>query len=154
VPVLDYRVDSEGLEKLKDTFLGKTVLVTSQTQWTDSDVIEAYRSQYLIEDIFRQMKDRQLGCWWPMYHWTDWMIQVHGFYCTVALLLRALVAEAARVGGMQLPVGKLWTELAGIKKVVNVYAKAGAGGSHVRQNVWTKLTLEQKHLIEALKLQG
>lgn len=154
VPVLDYRVDSEGLEKLKDTFLGKTVLVTSQTQWTDSDVIEAYRSQYLIEDIFRQMKDRQLGCWWPMYHWTDWMIQVHGFYCTVALLLRALVAEAARAGGMQLPVGKLWTELAGIKKVVNVYAKAGAGGSQVRQNVWTKLTLEQKHLIEALKLQG
>jgi transposase len=66
VPVLDYRVDSEGLEKLKDILLGKTVLVTSQTQWTDSDVIEAYQSQYLIEDIFRQMKGRELGCWWPI----------------------------------------------------------------------------------------
>lgn len=154
VPVLDYRIDSEGLEKLEDTFLGKTILVTSQTQWTDSDVIEAYRSQYLIEDVFRRMKDRDLGCWWPMYHWTDWMIQVHGFYCTAALLLRAMVAEAARAGGLQLPVGRLWAELAGIKKVVNVYERAGAGGKHVRQDVLSKLTTEQKQLMEALNLQS
>lgn len=154
VPVLDYRIDSEELEKLEDTFLGKTALVTSQTKWTDSDVIQAYRSQYLIEDVFRQMKDRDLGCWWPMYHWTDWMIQVHGFYCTVALLLRAMVAEAARAGGLQLPVGRLWTELAGIKKVVNVYKRAGAAGKQARQDVLTKLTTEQKQLMEALKLQS
>ena len=152
VPVLDYRIDSEGLEKLEDTFLGKTVLVTSQTRWTDSEVIEAYRSQYLIEDIFRQMKDRELGCWWPMYHWTDWMIQVHGFYCTVALLLRAMVAEAARAAGIQLPIGRLWSELAGIGKVVNVYEGAGAGAKQVRQNVRTKLTVEQEQLMEALRL--
>ncbi|MDH7504110.1 MAG: hypothetical protein QHJ82_15540, partial [Verrucomicrobiota bacterium] len=133
---------------------GRMTVVTSQTQWTDSEVIEAYRSRYLIEDVFRQMKDRELGCWWPMYHWTDWMIQVHGFYCTVALLLRAMVAEAARAAGVQLPVGRLWSQLAGIKKVVNVYEGAGAGGRQVRQNVWTKLTMEQKQLMEALKLQS
>lgn len=152
VPVLDYRIDSEGLERLQDSLLGKTVLVTSQSQWTDTEVIEAYRSQYLIEEIFQQMKDRELGCWWPMYHWTDWMIQVHGFYCTVALLLRAMVVEAVRAAGIEMPLAKLWAELGQIRKVVNVYQGTGRAGKQVRQNVLSRLTAEQKSLVEALKL--
>jgi hypothetical protein len=38
----------------------------------------AYRSQYHIENAFRQMKNPHFLGWSPMYHWTDSKIQVHG----------------------------------------------------------------------------
>jgi transposase len=37
----------------------------------------AYRSQYHIEDAFKQMKNSHFLGWSPMFHWTDSKIQVH-----------------------------------------------------------------------------
>lgn len=152
VPRLEYAVEASALERLSDTLLGKNVLVTSQRGWSDAQVIEAYRSQFLIEEIFQQMKDRDLGCWWPMFHWTDSKIQVHGLYCTVALLLRAMVARAARTGGIELPLSRLWSELEQVREVVNVYAAKGAQKAPVRQSVLSKLTAMQERLVEVLEL--
>lgn len=154
VPALDYRVQAEALERLRDTVLGKNVLVTSHGGWTDAEVIEAYRSQFLIEEIFQQMKDRDLGCWWPMFHWTDRMIQVHGLYCTIALLLRAMVGRRVREAGVELPLTRLWAELEQVREVVNVYPGRGARQSPVRQRVLSKLTAMQERLVEVLGLQG
>ena len=69
-------------------YLGKTLLITSHQQWSGAQVIRAYRSQFVIEEIFHEMKDRHIGAWWPLHHWTDSKIQVHGLYGTIALLLR------------------------------------------------------------------
>lgn len=154
VPVLDYRVPPEGLEQLRDTVLGKNVLVTSHGGWTDTEVIEAYRSQFLIEEIFQQMKDRDLGCWWPMFHWTDRMIQVHGLYCTIALLLRAMVSRQVRKAGVELPLTRLWAELEQVREVVNVYPGRSVRQSPVRQRVGNKLTALQERLVGVLGLRG
>lgn len=154
VPVLDYRVQPEALERLRDTVLGKNVLVTSHGSWSNAQVIEAYRSQFLIEEIFQQMKDRDLGCWWPMFHWTDRMIQVHGLYCTIALLLRAMVSRQVREAGVELPLPRLWAELEQVREVVNVYPGRGGRQAPVRQTVGNKLTALQERLVEALGLRG
>lgn len=154
VPVLDYRVQPEVLERLRDTVLGKNVLVTSHGGWTDSEVIEAYRSQFLIEEIFQQMKDRDVGCWWPMFHWTDRMIQVHGLYCTIALLLRAMVSRQVREAGVELPLPRLWAELEQVQEVVNVYPGRSGRQPPVRQTVGSKLTALQERLVEVLGLRG
>jgi transposase len=154
VPGLDYRVQPEGLERLRDTVLGKNVLVTSQDGWKDTQVIEAYRSQFLIEEVFQQMKDRDLGCWWPMFHWTDRMIQVHGLYCTIALLLRAMVGRQVREAGMDLPLSRLWAELEQVREVVNVYAGRGTRKPPAQQRVLSKLTELQERLVEVLGLRG
>lgn len=152
LPGLAYAVDPEALARLSDTLLGKNVLVTSQRGWSDTQVIEAYRSQFLIEEMFQQMKDRDLGCWWPMFHWTDRMIQVHGLYCTVALLLRAMVGRQAREAGVDLPLSRLWAELEQVREVVNVYEAKGTRKAPVRQAVWSKLTPTQERLTEVLRL--
>ncbi|MBE7502175.1 MAG: hypothetical protein HS113_18125 [Verrucomicrobiales bacterium] len=144
----------EALERLGDTVLGKNVLVTSHGGWTDAQVIEAYRSQFLIEAIFQQMKDRDVGCWWPMFHWTDRMIQVHGLYCTIALLLRAMVTRQAREGGVELPLTRLWAELEQVQEVVNVYAGRAGRKPPVQQRVLSKLTALQERLVEVLELRG
>jgi transposase len=154
LPGLTYQVDPEALARLSDTLLGKNVLVTSQRGWSDAQVIEAYRSQFLIEEMFQQMKDRDLGCWWPMFHWTDRMIQVHGLYCTVALLLRAMVGRQAREAGVDLPLSRLWAELEQVREVVNVYEAKATRKAPVRQAVWSKLTPTQERLAEVLELRA
>jgi transposase len=154
VPRLDYRVQPEALERLRDTVLGKNVLVTGHGAWTDAQVIEAYRSQFLIEEIFQQMKDRDVGCWWPMFHWTDRMIQVHGLYCTIALLLRAMVGRQVREAGVHLPLKRLWAELEQVREVINVYEGRGARHPPARQTVLSKLTAVQERLVEVLGLRG
>lgn len=154
LPRLQYRVEADALEQLRDTFLGKNILVTSQEGWNDGQVIEAYRSQFLIEEVFQQMKDRDLGCWWPMFHWTDRMIQVHGLYCTVGLLLRAMVGREAREAGVDLPLSRLWAELAQVREVVNVYKPRRGQPDPVRQAVLTKLTAIQERLVEVLGLRA
>jgi transposase len=152
VPELDFEVQPDALARLSDTLLGKNILVTSQRGWSDPQVIEAYRSQFLIEEVFQQMKDRDLGCWWPMFHWTDAMIQVHGLYCTVALLLRAMVVRQAREAGVDLPLARLWTELEQVREVVNVYAAGRGRKAPLRQAVLSKLTATQERLVEVLGL--
>jgi transposase len=152
LPGLEYRVEAEALARLSDTLLGKNILVTSQQTWSDAQVIEAYRSQFLIEEIFQQMKDRDLGCWWPMFHWTDAKIEVHGLYCTVALLLRAMVGRQAREAGVDLPLSRLWAELEQVREVVNVYEARRGQKEPVRQAVLSKLTAMQKRLVEVLRL--
>ena len=91
MPLLAYQADPAAQQKLADTYLGKTLLITGHKDWTDAPVIRAYRSQLVIEEIFHEMKDRHIGAGWPLRHWTDSKIQVHGLYCTIAVLLRALL---------------------------------------------------------------
>jgi transposase len=154
VPELNYRVQPEALERLQDTVLGKNVLVSSHGGWSNAQVIEAYRSQFLIEEIFQQMKDRDVGCWWPMFHWTDRMIQVHGLYCTIALLLRAMVSRQVREAGVELSLPRLWAELEQVREVVNVYPERRTRTPPVRQTVGSKLTALQERLVEVLGLRG
>src|SRR5207245_576858 len=101
VPQLSYQSDPPAQEKLRDTYLGKTLLITGHQEWSDVQVIRAYRSQFVIEEIFHEMKDRHIGAWWPLHHWTDSKIQVHGLYCTIAVLLRALLWRRARQAGLR-----------------------------------------------------
>ena len=154
VPECKYQVDPQALEQLADTWLGKNILITSQGSWTDGQVIEAYRSQFLIEAVFQQMKDRDLGCWWPMFHWTDSKIQVHGLYCTVALLLRAIVWRQVREAGLEWSLAELWTQLETIQEVINVYPAERGQKQLPRQRVLSKLSARQEALVEALGLRG
>jgi hypothetical protein len=34
-------------------------------------IIKAYRSQYVIENVFKEMKHRTDGTWWALHHWTN-----------------------------------------------------------------------------------
>ena len=88
---LKYEVDTKALDRLANTYLGKNILISNRDEWSAEKIILAYRSQFLIEDVFKETKDRRTGTWWPMNHWTDSKIRVHALYCTVAALLRGLL---------------------------------------------------------------
>jgi transposase len=153
VPQLDYQADATAQQELADTHLGKTLLITGHQEWTDAQVIRAYRSQFVIEEIFHEMKDRRIGTWWPLRHWTDSKIQVHGLYCTIAVLLRALLWRRARLAGLRLSMADLLEKLGQIQQVINVYPAKRAGQSVTEQSVLTKRDETQEKLIEILGLQ-
>ena len=54
---LTYSTDHTALDRLCRVQLGKTILFTDNADWSDEDIVLAYRSQYHIENAFRQMKN-------------------------------------------------------------------------------------------------
>lgn len=153
VPQLAYEADAAAQQQLADTYLGKTILITGHKEWTDAQVIRAYRSQFVIEEIFHEMKDRHIGSWWPLHHWTDSKIQVHGLYCTIAVLLRALLWRRVRQAGLRLSMKGLLDELEQLRQVINVYPARRTGQAVRQQAVLTKRNDVQEKLLEVLGLQ-
>lgn len=149
---LSYEADPKAQEKLADTFLGKTILFTGHKAWTDVQVIRAYRSQFMIEEIFHEMKDRHIGSWWPLHHWTDSKIQVHGLYCTIAVLMRALLWRRVRQAGLKVSMKGLLDELEQIQQVINFFPGKHPGQSAVEQPVPTRRNATQDKLVEILGL--
>jgi transposase len=153
-PQLSYQAGAAAQQQLQDTYLGKTLLITGHKEWSDAQVIRAYRSQFVIEEIFHEMKDRHIGAWWPLHHWTDSKIQVHGLYCTIAVLLRALLWQRARQAGLRLSMNGLLQKLSQLRQVINVFPAKRAGQPKPEQEVLTKRDQTQEKLIEILRLQS
>ncbi len=152
IPELEHAIDSAALSKLADTRLGKNIIISNRKSWNDSRIIEAYRSQFIIENVFKEMKDRTTGSWWPMNHWTDSKIGVHGLYCSIALLLRALMLRRVKAAKINLSMKRLLSELDNMRQVVNIYPKKRQQKTERRQAVLSRTSKLQDKLIDVLGL--
>lgn len=152
LPRLHYELDSAAQQELEKTYLGKNILISDREAWDDARIIEAYRSQFLIEGVFKEMKDRNTGNWWPLFHWTDSKIQVHALYCTIAVLLRALLWRRVRQAGIQIPLKRLLSELQDIREIVNVYPARRQQKNERRQTILSKRNELQERLLAVLGL--
>ena len=152
IPELEYIIDPTALSNLADTYLGKNILISNQESWENTKIIKAYRSQYIIENVFKEMKDRTTGNWWPMNHWTDSKIMVHGLYCTIALLLRALMLRRVEAAGMQISMKRLLAELDNIRQVVNIFPKKGRQKAERQQAILSRTSELQDKLVAVLGL--
>lgn len=152
IPRLQYTVDTDAVHEIANTYLGKNIIITSRGDWDNERIITAYRSQFIIEGVFKEMKDRNIGSWWPMYHWTDSKIRVHGLYCTIALLIRALMFRRIRRAGLCLSMNRVLSELDAIREVINIYPRKGRQKKDRKQAVLTKLSEVQERLMSILML--
>ena len=154
IPRLEYAIDTEALQELSETYLGKNVLITDREDWDDAQIIRAYRSQFLIEDVFKQTKDRETGAWWPLNHWTDSKIKVHALYCTIGLLLRALMLRRVKATGVRITTKRLMHELDTIREVVNIYPPTGKQKIERKQTVLTKTSALQQKIMTIVGIAG
>jgi transposase len=150
---LAYVIDAEALHRLAETHLGQTILISSRAEWSDERIITAYRSQFLIEAVFKEMKDRTTGSWWPLNHWTDSKLRVHGLYCTMAQLLRSVMWRRVRRAGVSVPLKRLLSELDEIREVINVYPQRRQATQPPQQTVLTRLSEVQQRLVSILELE-
>ena len=93
---LAYEFDNAAFEALRDTTLGRVVLITSRHDWSTPDIISTYHSQAHIEAVFRNWKDPLHVSIRPQFHWTDQKLHVHVLLCVLAYLLARLLLLRAR----------------------------------------------------------
>jgi transposase len=154
-----YRTDPDAIDHIAEREWGKRIIFTDRHEWTDQEIIAAYRAQSNGENAFRQDKDREFVSYSPTFHWTDQKLKVHGFYCTIALMIVSLIERQIRHAGIQqqgLPLGaKLAMRLLNeIDEVTLIYPPAGGhqGRPRVRTTL-ADLDDTQRQLYEALQLQ-
>jgi len=150
---LTFRTDQAALDRLCRVQFGKTILFTDNADWTEEQIVLAYRSQYHIEDAFKQMKNPHFLGWSPMFHWTDSKIQVHAFYCVLALLLTSLLQRELAGKGEPLSIHRLLEELGGIRETLVVYPRRQGQRQASTATCLTRMTALQQRLFSLLDLQ-
>src|SRR5216684_1205790 len=149
---LTYSTDQAALDRLCRVQLGKTILFTDNADWSDEDIVCAYRSQYHIENAFRQMKNPHFLGWSPMFHWTDSKIQVHAFYCVLALLLTSLLQRELARQGESLSINRMLEELAGVRETLVIYPRRQGQREYPTASCLTRMSPLQQRLFSLLGL--
>jgi transposase len=155
---LSFHTDQDALELVREREWGKRIIFTDRDDWTDEQILAAYRAQAKAERCFRQIKDTEFASFSPAHHWTDQKLKVHAFYCTLALIIVSLIERQISHAGIELdglPLGpKLAMRLlSGINETTLIYPPAG--GRQGRPRVRTTLAQiddNQRRLYDALNL--
>jgi len=147
---LSFTEDAVARRTLEEELFGKRVLFTDHDDWEVADVIAAYRSQHHVESDFRQMKDRTVVSFNPMFHWTDDKIRVHVFYCVLALALARLMRREAAQAGLDMSVRELLCSLGEIEETVLLYQ--GDRGRPRARRMLTEMDATQVRLYDLFGL--
>lgn len=150
IPQLKYEIDTKAIERLSDTYLGKNIIVTNRSSWDNEQIIEAIRSQFNIENVFKEMKDRDIGSWWPVFHWTEQKVQIHSFYWDRSILLRALALRRVKNAEIQISMKRMLNELDDIKEVILIYPNKRGTKKNSSHTVLSKTSELQQKLLSVL----
>ena len=82
-----YSIDTEAFNKLKEETLGRKITVTNRHEWSNEEILLAYRGQAKVEYAFRNFKNPYHMAIRPQYHWTDQKIEAHFLICIIGYLL-------------------------------------------------------------------
>jgi len=82
--VMSFRKDVIAVERKRMMF-GKNIIITDNTDWTTSEIVEASLDRWQVENRFRLSKEDNLVAMRPIRHWTDSKIRCHLFSCVVAM---------------------------------------------------------------------
>jgi transposase len=147
---LTFSEDARARRALEDELFGKRVLFTDRDNWPLADVVGAYRSQHHVESDFRQMKDRAVVSFNPMFHWTDDKIRVHAFYCVLALAIARLMCREAAKAGLDMSVRELLAALGEIQETLLLYQ--GERGRPRARRMLTEMDPTQERLFDLFGL--
>lgn len=148
---LKYKSDTSAFNEFVRRRGGKTILFTDHEDWSNEEIIAAYRGQSEIEGCFRLMKADEYLHWQPMHHWTDSKIRVHAFYCVLALLLVSVLTKRLSDEGLTLPPEKILDALSDMEETMLVYPSK-AGTQPTTCTTYSKLKPKQKKIQDILGL--
>ena len=114
---LVYRHSTESLETIRREHLGKTALFTDRADFTNEQIVTAYRNAWHVESSFRQMKNPKHMAVSPIFHWTDEKIRVHIFCCVLAYRLCSLLIKEISDNGISITINRLIDEMSRIKRI-------------------------------------
>jgi transposase len=144
---LEYRVDQDAVDTIAEREWGKRVLFTNRDDWEPARVVAAYRSQHLVEDSFKQMKDPGHVSFSPMFHWTEDKIKVHCLIEVLALLIAHVMRRRARNAGLDMSYKAICAEIGRVEEVTMLYPKDGKGRP-VAKRILTETSPLQDQLLD------
>ena len=115
--------------------------------WNPVTVIQAFRDKYIIEDIFKRLKNPNYLSIRPMYHWSTTCIRAHVFSCFLGMLLLSLLHKKLKQSNISTSYDELIEILSTIKvtKVISI----STDQSIIKLN---KLGQKQKEFFDSLNL--
>jgi hypothetical protein len=87
-----------------------------------------------------------------MFHWTDSKIQVHGFYCVLALLLTSLLQRNLAHRKLPLSINRILEELGSIRETLVIYPRRPGQRDYPTASCLTRMSPLQQRLFSALDL--
>jgi transposase len=111
-----YFIDGNAFNTLKEEVLGRKIVATNRHDWTNEEIILAYRGLSKIEYAFRNLKNPYHLSVRPPYHWTDQKLEAHFFICIIGYLLTiATYCKARRKAAYKRNVSNLMEDLKTIR---------------------------------------
>jgi len=96
---MSFRKDVARVKQRQAVF-GKNIIITDNTDWSTSEIVEASLDRWQVEDRFRLSNDDELVAMRPIRHWTDSKIRCHLFTCVVAMTYLRRIELKLRAAGI------------------------------------------------------
>jgi hypothetical protein len=123
-PCMVFSFKEDLWDALRERVLGKSILFTDRSDWTTAQIVGAYRSQYHVEEAFKQMKDTKYLTFKPIRHFTDAHIRVHAFYCVLSFMLASLLNKELDQMGYKLSIHRMLDLFQSAQQVTSVYMQS------------------------------
>lgn len=153
LPRLAVRYREQAYRHLAATLLGKTLIFTDRTDWSEEQIILAYRAQHHVEADFRRLKDPHYLTFRPTFHWTDQKLRVHAFYCVLALMMLNLLRRQLAQAGIPLSIVKMMDLLTDIREVTLLYPPPPGSKKPFARTVLSDLDPIQRNIVDVLGLE-
>jgi transposase len=118
---LHYELNESKLQFIKEKVLGKSILFTNRPEWPTEKIVAAYLAQGQAEESYKAMKDIRRFAFRPICNWSDNMIRVHAFYCSLALTLCSLMNLEMERLGHRMPIPKMLEKFGKVTKTIQIY---------------------------------
>ena len=148
-PTLHWHVDDALRRTLERTRLGRRVLCTDRHNWSTGRIVDAFRGQWNVEELFRRAKKGGVVPWGPSHQWADGSLRLHTFATVLGLMLVSLAKIALRT---EVSARRMMEALAEIR-VTLVRTKTGVTGRRPTAMLAPELTAEQRRAVKVFELQ-
>jgi len=137
--VMSFRKDAVAVER-KRTMFGKNIIITDNTDWSTSEIVEASLDRWQVENRFRLSKDDALVAMRPLRHWTDSKIRCHLFSCVVAMTYVRRIELRRNAAGIHRSAEDVMEDMRHLHSVVLL--KTGTPTAERRREIPTKTQAE------------
>jgi hypothetical protein len=148
-PTLSWRVDPALRRRLETTRLGRRVLCTDRHVWSTGRIVNAFRGQWNVEELFRRAKKGGVVPWGPSYQWADGSLRLHTFATVLGLTLVSLAKIALATDSSA---RAMMRSLAAIRATL-VRTTTGGPGRRPTVMLAPELTAEQRRAVKVFALE-
>jgi transposase len=148
-PTFSWEVDAQLRRQLEKTRLGRRVLCTDQHNWSTGRIVDAFRGQWNVEELFRRAKKGGVVPWGPSHQWADGSLRLHTFSTVLGLMLVSLARLALGAGTSARETMK---SLADIRATL-VRTTTGGTGRRPTVMLAPDLTTEQRRAVRIFNLE-